>query len=170
MLAGGFSLEFEWQQVSSSLQDSSQYSGRPQKYCRLGSLHPSANFQVLQALFIYLFICLFISLPIFIERNIFKKWFLRKRNIFILFYFFFSWNKYFGYSLLLRFFLFLSINLFVADSCWSSSTCNDEVIVICAKYGTSEPSSSSIWTYFIQIFLWKALIHFFSSSLTRKSH
>ena len=29
-LADGFSLEFEWQQVSSSLQDSSQYSGRSQ--------------------------------------------------------------------------------------------------------------------------------------------
>ena len=27
-LADGFSLEFEWQQVSSSFQDSSQYSGR----------------------------------------------------------------------------------------------------------------------------------------------
>ena len=27
ILADGFSLEFEWQQVSSSLQDSSQYSG-----------------------------------------------------------------------------------------------------------------------------------------------
>ena len=27
-LADGLSLEFEWQQVSSSLQDSSQYSGR----------------------------------------------------------------------------------------------------------------------------------------------
>ena len=26
--ADGFSLEFQWQQVSSSLQDSSQYSGR----------------------------------------------------------------------------------------------------------------------------------------------
>ena len=30
MLADGFSLEFEWQQVSSSLQDSSQYSFRSQ--------------------------------------------------------------------------------------------------------------------------------------------
>ena len=30
VLADGFSLEFEWQQVFSSLQDSSQYSGRPQ--------------------------------------------------------------------------------------------------------------------------------------------
>ena len=49
-LADGFSLEFEWQQVSSSLQDSSQYSGRPQQCCRLDSLYPSANFQVLQAL------------------------------------------------------------------------------------------------------------------------
>ena len=29
-LAGGFSLESEWQQVSSSLQDSSQYSGHSQ--------------------------------------------------------------------------------------------------------------------------------------------
>ena len=29
-LAEGFSLESEWQQVSSSLQDSSQYSGRSQ--------------------------------------------------------------------------------------------------------------------------------------------
>ena len=50
VLADGFSLEFEWQQVSSSLQDSSQYSGRSQPCCRLDSLHPSANFQVLQAL------------------------------------------------------------------------------------------------------------------------
>ena len=49
MLADGFSLEFELQQVSSSLQDSSQYSGRPQHGYHLDSLHPSANFQVLQA-------------------------------------------------------------------------------------------------------------------------
>ena len=41
VLADGFSLEFEWQQVSSSLQDLSQYSGRPQQCCRLDSLHPS---------------------------------------------------------------------------------------------------------------------------------
>ena len=38
VLADGFSLEIEWQQVSSSLQDSSQYSGRPQQCCRLDSL------------------------------------------------------------------------------------------------------------------------------------
>ena len=50
VLADGFSLEFEWQQVSSSLQDSSPYSGRPQQCCRLDSLYPSTNFQVLQAL------------------------------------------------------------------------------------------------------------------------
>ena len=49
VLADGFSLEFEWQQVSSSLQDSSQYPGHPQQCCRLDSLYPSANFQVLQA-------------------------------------------------------------------------------------------------------------------------
>ena len=49
VLADGFSLEFEWQQVSSSLQDSSHDSGRSQQCCRLDSLYPSANFQVLQA-------------------------------------------------------------------------------------------------------------------------
>ena len=49
-LADGFSLEFEWNQVSSSLQNSSQYSGRPQQCYRLDSLYPSANFQVLQPL------------------------------------------------------------------------------------------------------------------------
>ena len=49
ILADGFSLEFKRQQVCSSLQDTSQYSGRPQQCCRLDSLYPSANFQVLQA-------------------------------------------------------------------------------------------------------------------------
>ena len=49
VLADGFSLEFEWQQVSSSLQDSSQDSGRSQQCCCLDSLYSSANFQVLQA-------------------------------------------------------------------------------------------------------------------------
>ena len=49
-LADGFSLESEWQQVSSSLQGSSYYSGLSQKRCRLDGLHPSANFQVLQSL------------------------------------------------------------------------------------------------------------------------
>ena len=39
----------EWQQVSSSLQDSSQDSGCCQQCCRLESLYLSANFQVLQA-------------------------------------------------------------------------------------------------------------------------
>ena len=49
MLADGFSLEFEWQQVSSSLQDSSQDSSRAQQCCHLVSLYPSVNLQVLQA-------------------------------------------------------------------------------------------------------------------------
>ena len=49
VLADGFSLESEWQQVSSSLQDSSHDSGCSQQCCRLDSLYPSANFQVLQA-------------------------------------------------------------------------------------------------------------------------
>ena len=38
VLADGFSLEFEWQQVSSSHQDSSQYPGRPRQCCRWDSL------------------------------------------------------------------------------------------------------------------------------------
>ena len=50
VLTDGFSREFEWQQVSSSLHDSSQDSGPPQQFCRLNSLYPSGNFQVLQAL------------------------------------------------------------------------------------------------------------------------
>ena len=44
-----FLLEFERQQVSSSLRDSSQDSGRSKQCCHLDSLYPSANFQVLQA-------------------------------------------------------------------------------------------------------------------------
>ena len=46
----GRSLEFEWQQVSSSIQDSSQYSGRSHKFCSLDRLHSFSNFQVLRAL------------------------------------------------------------------------------------------------------------------------
>ena len=56
-LADGFSLEFEWQQVSSSLQDLSQYSGRSQ-YCRsFDGLLSSCNFQVLQSLHQFLVDC-----------------------------------------------------------------------------------------------------------------
>ena len=46
-LADRFSLESEWQQVSSSLQDSSYYSGLSQQCCHLDGLHSSANVQVL---------------------------------------------------------------------------------------------------------------------------
>ena len=49
-LVDGLSLEFEWKQVSSSLQDSSQYSGRSQQCSSLDGLHSAANFQVLQFL------------------------------------------------------------------------------------------------------------------------
>ena len=51
MLVDGFSLEFEWHQISSSLQDSSQYSGPPQQCCRLDSHDPSSKFQVLPSFF-----------------------------------------------------------------------------------------------------------------------
>ena len=50
-LADGFSLEFEWQQVSSSLQDSSQYPSRSQQCCSLDALHSSSYFQVLKSLY-----------------------------------------------------------------------------------------------------------------------
>ena len=42
-----FSLESERQQISSDLQDSSQYSGRPQQCCSLDDLHLSSDFQLL---------------------------------------------------------------------------------------------------------------------------
>ena len=48
-VADGFSLVFEWQQVSSSLQDSSRDSGRSQQSCHMDSIYTSANFQVLPA-------------------------------------------------------------------------------------------------------------------------
>ena len=54
VLTDGFSQEFEWQQVSSSLQDSSQDSGYSLQCCRFDSLCPSANFQVFQALLLLL--------------------------------------------------------------------------------------------------------------------
>ena len=50
-LADGFPQEFNWQQVSSNLQEYSQYSGRSQQCCSLDSLHPSCYFQVLQSLY-----------------------------------------------------------------------------------------------------------------------
>ena len=49
VLADGFSLESEWQQVSSGLQDSSQDTGRSQQCWLLDSLYPSANLKVIQA-------------------------------------------------------------------------------------------------------------------------
>ena len=43
-LAYGLLLEFEWQQVSTNLQDSSHYSGRLWSCCNVDGLHLSANF------------------------------------------------------------------------------------------------------------------------------
>ena len=51
VLADGFSLEFEWQQGSSSLQDSFQYSSRSQQSCSLDNLPSSCYFQVPQSLY-----------------------------------------------------------------------------------------------------------------------
>ena len=50
-LADGLSQEFEWQLVSSCLQDSSQYSGRSQQCSSLDWLLSSSYFQVLQFLY-----------------------------------------------------------------------------------------------------------------------
>ena len=49
-LADGFSLEFEWKQVSPSLQDYSQYSGRSQQCCSLHGLDSTCSFHVLGSL------------------------------------------------------------------------------------------------------------------------
>ena len=50
-LADGLSLEFEWQQISSNIQDSSQYSVWSQWRCSLDCLHLSRYFQVLQSVY-----------------------------------------------------------------------------------------------------------------------
>ena len=49
-LADGFLLVFEWQQVSSSLQDSSQYSDRSQQCCSLDGLGSFSDFQLFSSL------------------------------------------------------------------------------------------------------------------------
>ena len=54
MLADGFPLRFEWQQISSNLQDTSQYSVRSQKCYSLDVFHSSFYFQVLQSCTNYL--------------------------------------------------------------------------------------------------------------------
>ena len=48
-LADCLPLEFEWQHVSSSLQDSSQYSGRSQQCCSVDRFLSSSYFQILQS-------------------------------------------------------------------------------------------------------------------------
>ena len=50
-LADGFPLKSERQQVSSSPQDSTQYSSRLQQSCSLDGLHSSCYFQVFQSLY-----------------------------------------------------------------------------------------------------------------------
>ena len=50
VLANSFSLEFEWQKVSSSLQDSSQYSERSQQRGSLDGQKSFFNFQLFQSL------------------------------------------------------------------------------------------------------------------------
>ena len=54
MLADGFPLRFEWQQISTNLQDTSQYSVRSQKCYSLDGFHSSFYFQVLQSCTNYL--------------------------------------------------------------------------------------------------------------------
>ena len=44
-------MEFEWQQVSLSLQDSFRYSDRSHQCCNLVGLHSSSYFHVLQSLY-----------------------------------------------------------------------------------------------------------------------
>ena len=60
MLADGLSLEFEWPQISSSLQDFSQYSDISQLCCILDCLHSSSYFQVLKSFSRWLYIIIII--------------------------------------------------------------------------------------------------------------
>ena len=53
VLADGCSRESQWQQVSSSLLDTSQYSGRSQESYCLDGLYSSSNFQFLQSRYQY---------------------------------------------------------------------------------------------------------------------
>ena len=53
----GFPLESEWQQVSSSLQNSFQYSGRSQQCFSLDGLHLSFHFQILKSLYQLFRVC-----------------------------------------------------------------------------------------------------------------
>ena len=55
VLADGFPFVFEWQHVSSWLQDFSQYSSRSQQCYNLDGLHSSSYYEVLQS-FIYLLV------------------------------------------------------------------------------------------------------------------
>ena len=48
--AEDFSMEFEWQQINSNLQDSSKYSGRSYNCCSLNRFNLSSNFWVFQSL------------------------------------------------------------------------------------------------------------------------
>ena len=47
-LADGLPVEFEWWQVSSGLQDSSQYSSRPHQCCSLDGIDSSSDFQLFE--------------------------------------------------------------------------------------------------------------------------
>ena len=64
-LANGVSLKFEWQQVSSCLQDSSQYSERSQQCCIRNGFHLSYYFQDFQ--FLYSYFGIVLSSPVTIS-------------------------------------------------------------------------------------------------------
>ena len=51
VLVDGFPLESEWQQISSSLQNSTEYSGWSHQCCSLDSLYSCSYFQVPQSLY-----------------------------------------------------------------------------------------------------------------------
>ena len=53
MFPDSFPQNSKWQQGSSCVQDTSQYSDTSQQYCSLDGLHSSSYFQVLQSLYQY---------------------------------------------------------------------------------------------------------------------
>ena len=89
--------EVEWQQVSSSLQDSSQYSSRSQQFNTLDGLHSSSNFQILKSCYQIFCNCTKIT-----NNN----W--RNRSFHVSLYFRFS-SKVLVLTLLFAFFQFYSV-------------------------------------------------------------
>ena len=107
VLVDGLSLEFEWQQVSSSILDTSQYSGKCQQCCSLDCLHSSCYFQALQSVYQFFGDCTKSTNPSWHNRYFHVRHFFQFSSkvvvlnllfTFFQFYFVVSWNNKFHNS------------------------------------------------------------------------